>query len=124
MARPFAEGAGVGGGLGASRRRSGSGSALHTLRAESWGLGLWLAGPPPPPPPPPAPSPSSMVCAETGGLVEWEPQLWGSRGPFFQALLSPTLGTLTAFTLYSRILRHSEVMELQCLLTSKQQIWI
>ena len=42
--------------------------------------------------PPVALSQSSVVCAETGVLVGWEPRLWGSRGPVHQALLTLPLG--------------------------------
>lgn len=67
------------------RRGGGGGTIRHTLR----GAGGPLAS-----------SPAlhaqarpqrSMACAETGVLVGMEPQLWESRGPLHQSLLTLTL---------------------------------
>lgn len=43
-------------------------------------------------------SQSSMVCV----LVGMEPQLWESRGPSHQALLTPTLGDFSLPSSYAR----------------------
>lgn len=80
-----------GGSPGASARSSGSDSALHTLRAAHSGARA-SGGRAVLPSPPVVLSQSSVVCAETGVLVGWEPQLWESRGPVHQALLTLPLG--------------------------------
>ena len=77
-----------------------------------------------PAPPPVTHSQSSVVSAEAGVLVWWEPQLWGSREPFHQTLLTPTLGSSHRLPLTHGMLRLPEVEQLRCLLTSKQPTWI
>ena len=70
------------------------------------GSGLWPAVLPAPPV---TRSWSNAVSAEAGVLVWWEPQLWGSRGPFHQTLLTPTLGSSCCLPFIRGMLRFPEV---------------
>ena len=81
---PFAGG----GGGGPSRGVRGEFPPVCVARRGARASGLAVL-----PAPPVSLSQSSVVSAEAGVLVWWEPQLWGSREPFHQTLLTPTLGS-------------------------------
>ena len=108
-------------GAGGGRPGVSVGSAPQPVCCQPRGSGLWPAVLPAPPV---THSQSSVVSAEAEVLVWWEPQLWGSREPFHQALLTPALGSSHHLSLTHGMLRLPEVEQFRCLLTSKQPTWI